>query len=95
MAQSHRIHSGRVRIVELPVAEVHSHGSGDVDSIKTVIVELTTDTGLTGWGEASPWPVFTGTVEGNASALGQYFIPVTSPQQFVDGDPQRFAHDIQ
>ncbi len=75
MAQSHSIHSGRVRIVELPVAEVHSHGSGDIDSIKTVIVELTTDTGITGWGEASPWPVFTGTAEGNASALGRYFIP--------------------
>ncbi len=75
MAQSHRIRSGRVRIVDLPVSEVHSHGSGDVGSIKTVIVELTTDTGLTGWGEASPWPVFTGTAEGNATALSQYFIP--------------------
>ncbi len=75
MAQSHRIHSGRVCIVELPVTEVHSHGSGDVGSIKTVIVELTTDTGITGWGEASPWPVFTGTAEGNANALSHYFIP--------------------
>ncbi len=75
MVQSHRIHTGRVRIVDLPVSEVHSHGSGDVASIKTVVVELTTDTGLTGWGEASPWPVFTGTAEGNATALGRYFIP--------------------
>jgi muconate cycloisomerase len=75
LAQSHKIHSGRVCIVELPVTEVHSHGSGDVGSIKTVIVELTTDTGVTGWGEASPWPVFTGTAEGNANALSQYFIP--------------------
>ena len=48
--------------------------SGDVGSIKTVIVELTTDTGITGWGEASPWPVFTGTAEGNANALSHYFI---------------------
>jgi muconate cycloisomerase len=75
LAQSHKIHSGRVRIVELPVAEVHSHGSGDVASIKTVILELATDTGFTGWGEASPWPVFTGTAEGNANALAHYFIP--------------------
>ncbi len=77
MAQSHKIHTGRVRIVELPVTEVHSHGSGDVGSIKTVIVELTTDTGITGWGEASPWPVFTGTAEGNANALSRYIIPAT------------------
>jgi muconate cycloisomerase len=75
LAQSHKIHFGRVRIVELPVAEVHSHGSGDVASIKTVILELATDTGFTGWGEASPWPVFTGTAEGNANALAHYFIP--------------------
>jgi muconate cycloisomerase len=75
LAQSHRIRAGRVRIVDLPVTEVHSHGSGDVASIKTVVVELTTDTGLTGWGEASPWPVFTGTAEGNANALARYFIP--------------------
>ena len=37
--------------------------------------ELITDTGLTGWGEASPWPVFTGTVEGNAAALHVHLRP--------------------
>jgi muconate cycloisomerase len=75
MTRSHKVRSGRVHIVELPVQEVHSHGSGDVGSVKSVILELTTDTGITGWGEASPWPVFTGTPEGNASALNDYFIP--------------------
>jgi len=74
LAHRHRIRSGRVSIVVLPVTE-HSHGSGDVASVKTVILELTTDTGITGWGEASPWPVFSGTAEGNASALTSYFIP--------------------
>lgn len=72
---SHSVQSGRVHIVEIPVTETHSHGSGDVASIKTVILELTTNTGITGWGEASPWPVFSGTAEGNAGALDGYFIP--------------------
>jgi muconate cycloisomerase len=76
MTQSHLIKSGRVRIVELPVTETHSHGSGDIKSVKSVILELTTETGLTGWGEASPWPVFTGTAEANASALHDYFLPM-------------------
>ena len=72
---AHALQSGRVHIVEIPATETHSHGSGDVASIKTVILELTTDTGITGWGEASPWPVFSGTAEGNASTLAHYFIP--------------------
>ncbi len=75
MTSTHRLRSGKVYIVEIPVTETHSHGSGDVSSLRTVILELTTDTGLTGWGEASPWPVFTGTWQGNASALTDYFIP--------------------
>ncbi len=75
MTRSHKIHSGRVTIVDIPVTETHSHGSGDVNSVKSVVLELTTDSGITGWGEASPWPVFTGTPEGNASALMNYLIP--------------------
>jgi len=75
MAHAHKVQAGRVHIVDIPVTETHSHGSGDVSSVKSVILELTTDTGITGWGEASPWPVFTGTPEGNASALADYFIP--------------------
>jgi muconate cycloisomerase len=75
LTRSHKIKSGRVHLVDLPVEEIHSHGSGDIGSVKSVILELITDTGITGWGEASPWPVFTGTPEANASALKDYFIP--------------------
>lgn len=84
MTRDHKIQSGRVTIVEIPVTETHSHGSGDVDSVKTVILELTTDTGITGWGEASPWPVFTGTPEGNASALTNYLIPAVTGRNAFD-----------
>jgi len=72
----HRIESLRVHRVHIPAKAVHSHGSGDVSGINAVLIELATDTGLTGWGEASPWPVFTGTVEANAAALHSYFRPL-------------------
>lgn len=71
----HKISSLRVHRVLIPAKAVHSHGSGDVSGIDAVLIELTTDTGLTGWGEASPWPVFTGTAEASAAALHVYFRP--------------------
>lgn len=71
----HRITEMRVHCVSIPAKAVHSHGSGDVGGIDVALCELTTDSGLTGWGEASPWPVFTGTLEGNAAALHVHFRP--------------------
>src|SRR5690606_38077376 len=65
----------RVHTVNVPTKAVHSHGSGDVSGIVAVLLELTTDTGITGWGEASPWPVFTGTAQANASALHVHLRP--------------------
>lgn len=71
----HKIQDLHVHRILIPAKAVHSHGSGDVAGIHSVIIEITTDTGLTGWGEASPWPVFTGTAEGNAAALHTYLRP--------------------
>ena len=71
----HRVEGFRVHVVHVPAKTTHSHGSGDVSGINAAILELSTDTGLTGWGEASPWPVFTGTVEGSAAALHTYLRP--------------------
>ena len=70
-----KIERVRCHIIDIPAKAVHSHGSGDVASINSVIIEVITDGGLTGWGEASPWPVFTGTVESNAGALHRYMTP--------------------
>lgn len=72
----------RVHCVSIPARATHSHGSGDVGGINAVLCELITDGGLVGWGEASPWPVFTGTVEGNAAALDKHLRPVV-----IDRDP--------
>lgn len=71
-----------VHVVNIPAKAVHSHGSGDVGGINSVIIEMTTDGGITGWGEASPWPVFTGTAEGNAAALHTHLRP-----HLIGGDP--------
>lgn len=71
----HRIERIRVHRINIPAKAVHSHGSGDVAGIHSVIIEVITDTGITGWGEASPWPVFTGTAEGCAAAIDSYLRP--------------------
>ena len=73
---THRITRLDVHVLNVPAKAVHSHGSGDVSGINVALLELTTDGGLTGWGEASPWPVFTGTVEGAAAALHVHLAPV-------------------
>ncbi|MEP3246376.1 MAG: enolase C-terminal domain-like protein [Sneathiella sp.] len=79
---NHKIKDLTVHVVNIPTKTVHSHGSGDIAGIKSVILKITTDTGITGWGEASPWPVFTGTAEGNAAALHVYWRP-----HLMDQDP--------
>ena len=72
----HKIEIIRVHTVSIPAKAVHSHGSGDVSGINTVLLEVTTNTGITGWGEAAPWPVFTGTAEDNATALHVHLRPL-------------------
>ena len=70
-----KIEQIRVHVIDVPAKAVHSHGSGDVAGINSVILEVITDGGITGWGEASPWPVFTGTAEANAAALHVHLRP--------------------
>ena len=77
-----KIEGLRVHTVGIPVQAVHSHGSGDVAGVNSVILEVWTDGGITGWGEASPWPVFTGTAEANAAALHVHLRP-----HLIDRDP--------
>lgn len=71
----HKIQDITVHQISIPAKAVHSHGSGDVADINAVVLQIETDTGITGWGEASPWPVFTGTAEGNAAALHVHMRP--------------------
>ena len=75
MYEDLKIERMRLHMVDLPTQAVRSHGSGDIFSIRCVLVELVTNSGIVGWGEASPWSVFTGTVEANAAALNNYIRP--------------------
>lgn len=65
-----------VFLVRLPVKLPRKHGSGEVAGrVANVVLKLTTDSGIAGWGEAAPWTVFTGSAEANAAALDVYFRP--------------------
>ena len=62
--------------LSIPVVSRRDHGIGSVaGEIDIVIVRLTSSRGLEGFGEASPWPVFTGTAEANFAALDRYLRP--------------------
>jgi muconate cycloisomerase len=74
-----------VHTVRLPVRIRRRHGVGDVqDAITNVILRLDTDAGITGFGEAAPWPVFTGTAEASAAALHVHLRPL-----LIGADPFR------
>ena len=65
-----------VHLVDLPVRSVREHGIGSFSRALNVIVELRAEGGLRGWGEACPWPAFTGTAEAAATALDHYIRPL-------------------
>src|SRR5512143_4042329 len=74
-----------VFVTEIPVRLMRRHGSGDVaGSVKNAILKLETDAGITGWGDAAPWAVFTGTIEANVAALHVYLRPL-----LIGADPFR------
>lgn len=71
--------------LQLPVRSVRKHGVGDVSSsIDAVYAALATRDGIVGWGEASPWAVFTGTAEANAAALDRYLRPMVVGRRICD-----------
>jgi len=69
----------------IPVNSRRDHGIGTVaDTIEVVIVKLTGESGKTGYGEASPWSVFTGTPEANYAGLDRYLRPVVVGSRLGD-----------
>lgn len=81
-----RISAVSVFVVRIPARAVHSHGIGDVAVSTNVILRLDTDAGITGWGEAAPWTVFTGSPEASAAALDIHLRPL-----LLGADPFRIA----
>ena len=71
--------------VALPVNSRRDHGIGTVaNAIEIVVVKLTSESGSVGYGEASPWAVFTGTAEGNFAALDRYLRPYVVGKKLSD-----------
>lgn len=61
----------------LPVTSRRDHGIGSVvGTCEIVVLRLTAADGTVGWGEGSPWSVFTGTPEASFAALDRYLRPL-------------------
>lgn len=72
-----KITSLRVFMVESPIKMARLQGVGNVKgTVKRVLVELTSSSGIIGWGEAAPWEVFTGTAEAAFAAIDTYLRPL-------------------
>jgi len=79
----------RLFLVESPIKMARAQGVGSVKgSVKRVLIELTTRCGITGWGEAAPWEVFTNTPESAFSTLDVYLRPV------IQGHPARRLREL-
>lgn len=82
-----RITGISVDLVRWPLKMKRRHGIGDIEgSMPGAIVKISTNAGIVGWGEASPWSVFTGTAEANASAIHLYMRPLV-----VGADPLKVS----
>lgn len=74
--------------VALPVNSRRDHGIGTVaSSVEIVVVRLTGESGEVGFGEASPWSVFTGTPEASFAALDRYFRPLVVGSALSEFEP--------
>ena len=71
-----RISNVTIYSARLTARAVHSHGIGDVAATTNIFLRLDTDGGITGWGEAAPWTVFTGSPEASAAALHVHLRPL-------------------
>lgn len=75
-----RISGVTVHTIRLAVRAIHAHGigtmGGEAGGSDSIILRLDTDAGITGWGEAAPWTVFTGSPEAAFAALDTHFRPL-------------------
>jgi len=61
-----------------------SQGVGTIaDTTKRIVIRIDSDCGLSGYGEAAPWAVFSGTTEAGIAALVTYFWPVIVGQDIA------------
>jgi len=71
--------------LKLPVNARRDHGIGSVEhAVDIVVLRLTSEDGSQGWGEASPWVVFTGSPEASFAALDRYLRPLVVGRKLAD-----------
>ena len=71
--------------LSLPVVSRRDHGIGSVEgACEIVVLRLTGEGGAVGFGEASPWSVFTGTPEASFAALDRYLRPLVLGRRVGD-----------
>ncbi|UWQ91879.1 muconate cycloisomerase [Rhodobacteraceae bacterium M382] len=71
--------------LQLPVVSARDHGIGRVSgSCEIVVLRLTAEGGSQGFGEASPWSVFTGSPEASFAALDRYIRPLVVGRRVAD-----------
>lgn len=71
--------------LSLPVVSRRDHGIGSVEgACEIVVLRLTAESGTVGFGEASPWSVFTGTPEASFAALDRYLRPLVLGRRVGD-----------
>lgn len=80
-----RITDISIDVIAWPLKMKRRHGVGDIErTMPGVILRIGTDAGITGWGEAAPWAVFTGTAEANAAGIAHYLKPI-----LIGADPMK------
>lgn len=71
--------------LSLPVNARRDHGIGSVaGAVEIVVLRLEAEGGVCGFGEASPWVVFTGSVEATYAALDRYLRPLVVGRRVGD-----------
>jgi muconate cycloisomerase len=80
-----RIIGLRIWHLQLPVVSARDHGIGRVDQVIDIgLLECETSGGIRGYGEASPWVVFTGSVEASLAAMTRYLPPLVLGRSLSD-----------
>jgi muconate cycloisomerase len=80
--------------LSVPVSARRDHGIGSVEhAVDLVVLRLTSEGGVMGYGEASPWVVFTGSAEATFAALDRYMRPLVLGRRV--GDHASIMADVQ
>jgi muconate cycloisomerase len=79
-----RIHACDLYPTRIPIYKTSYLGSGDLVEIENVLIRVTTEDGVVGWGESSPWAMFGQTQSDVVAALQKYLIPAVLNEKVSD-----------